>query len=59
MIHIIYDYGFKLLYLIDDNIPNHINIIPPPVPALVGPQDGGKKNYYDKYMKYKTKYLKK
>ena len=59
MLKIIYDYGFKLLYVIDDNIPNHINIIPPPVPALVGPQDGGKKNYYNKYIKYKTKYLKK
>jgi hypothetical protein len=52
MLTVIYDYGFKLLYTIDDDRPNIINIQPPFF-------EGGSNNYYKKYIKYKTKYLKK
>jgi hypothetical protein len=56
MLKIIYDYGFKLLYVIDNNQPDPIDITPPPVNHNINL--GGSNNYYDKYVKYKTKYLK-
>jgi hypothetical protein len=71
MLTIIYDYGFKLLFVIDNNKPNPINISPDvidnnkPNPINISRNvnfikvGGSNNNYYDKYIKYKTKYLKK
>jgi hypothetical protein len=54
LLKFVYDYGFKLIYLIDNenNNPRNINI--------AHPQFGGNNsdyNYYKKYLKYKNKYL--
>jgi hypothetical protein len=55
MIRMVYDYGFKLMYLLDlpNNAPRNINIAPP-LNALIG---GNNSSYYKKYLKYKNKYL--
>ncbi len=62
-IRILFDYGFKTLFLFDTRpgpqIPNELpnnffNNLQP-----IGMMIGGNNNYYDKYMKYKTKYLNK
>ncbi len=53
MIRMVYDYGFKLLYLVDNHPgQRNINLAPPANPLL-----GGNNSYYEKYLKYKQKYL--
>jgi hypothetical protein len=54
LLRIIFDLGFKLLFFTSSNpAPDPGDIIVP------YPMKGGNKNYYNKYMKYKIKYLQK